>query len=247
MNWSQFRTYLGRLIAVPKCVMCKTRLPLDHPNGVLCPVCHAEYESEKQDTCPVCASRMADCFCVPPWLPKTRARRMVKLVTYRRDSERVSAHLIYALKHRDLIDLQRFLARELSYSIASLIEDPDEWLVSYPPRSRASIHKDGFDHAAETARALGTQLGIPFACLLSRSGPGKIQKSLTRTERMSAAREAYTVIKDIPVKGKRVILFDDICTTGATLVACATQLYRAGVKEVVFATVAITPPHRNVT
>lgn len=240
-RFSDLPRIIARLLYVPKCVVCRERLPLDHPDGVLCPACRSRYENEKEATCPVCAARMSDCVCLAPGLPKSRARRMVKLVRYLPDSGDASAAMIFALKHRRLIDLQRFIGRELAYPLAKLIGTHAEWAVTYPPRSALSLRRDGFDHAAAVARCLADQLGVVYLPALTRVKGRETQKKLSRTARLAAAGESYRVTDGLDLAGKRLILFDDICTSGATLTACARLLYRAGAKEVVFVTIAITP------
>lgn len=229
-----------RLLYVPKCVACGERLPLTHPDGVLCEFCRGRYENEKEATCPVCAMRMSDCCCILPGLPKSRVQRMIKLVRYRPALEDASASVIYALKHRRLKNLHRFIGKEMAYPLSRMIEDPCEWMVTYPPRSRKSLRHDGFDHAAAAAREIAAQLGVAYLPTLKRVGGGAAQKKLSRTDRLAAAKENYRIRENAPVQGKRLILFDDICTTGATLTACARLLYRAGAREVVFAVIAHT-------
>ncbi len=231
---------ISRLLYVPKCVACGERLLLTHRDGVLCDFCRTRYENEKETSCPVCATRAMDCFCVLPHFPKSRVKRMVKLARYQPASEDVSASLIYALKHRRLVDLHRFLGKELAYPLSRLVEDPGEWALTYPPRSARSLRHDGFDHAAAAAKEIAAQLGVDFLPTLTRVGGKTPQKNLSRTERLAAAREDYCLAEDAVVQGKRMILFDDVATTGATLTACARLLHRAGAKEVVFAVIAYT-------
>ena len=241
MGFSHLTLLLARLFFVPKCVACGERLPLAHPNGVLCDICREKYDNEKEASCPACAARLSDCLCVPPDLPRSRVRRMVKLTRYRPSSEDISAKIVYALKHRRLIELQRFVASEFLPILHPLVKNAEEWAVSFPPRGAASLRRDGFDHAALVARCLAKALDLSYApCFIHRKQT-VAQKKLSRTARLAAAREGYALRKGIDVSGKRVILFDDICTSGATLTACARLLYKAGAKEVVLAAFAITP------
>lgn len=241
MTFFRFSFLLMRLFFVPKCVACGERLPTAHPNGVLCDACRDKYDNEKEASCPACAARLSSCLCVPPDIPRTRVRRMVKITRYRPSSEDVSAKIVYALKHRRLIDLQRFVASEFVPALSPLLTDREEWLVSFPPRGAASLRRDGFDHAALVSRSLGEALLIPCVPCFIRAKQAVAQKRLSRTARLAAARSVYAMRDGVDVRGKRVILFDDVCTSGATLTACARLLYRAGAKEVVFAAFSITP------
>ncbi len=241
MTFFRFSLLLSRLFFVPKCVACGERLPTAHPNGVLCDACREKYDNEKEASCPVCAAHLSSCLCVPTDLPRTRVRRMVKITRYRPSSEDVSAKIVYALKHRRLIDLQRFLASEFVPALEPLVTNKEDWLVSFPPRGAASLRRDGFDHAAAVAKWLGQALGISCAPCLIHKKQTVAQKKLSRTARLAAAKEGYDLREGVSVAGKRVILFDDVCTSGATMTACARLLYKAGAKEVVPAAFAITP------
>lgn len=229
---------LVRLLFVPACVSCGTRLPLSHANGVLCEECRTRYEDEKEVSCPVCASVLSQCTCLPPSMTKTAARRMVKLFRYRPGGEDVSASLIFALKHNATVDLLRFFAAELATPLSPLLEGKDTVIV-YPPRGKNSLHRDGYDHAEKLAKELGRALSVPVLPAFSRRFSGQ-QKKLSRAARLAAA-SGYTLRKDICLKGKHVIVLDDISTTGATLLALSRLLYKAGVRDITLAVIAVTP------
>ena len=227
-----------RLIFVPKCASCGERMPFDS-EAVLCPVCRTRYENAKETTCVCCASRMADCLCLPEGMTRHGIKRMAKLVPYEPQKEETTARLIYALKHRNLLSLQNFLGKELAEPLRPILSD-GEFVVSYPPRGRRGIRHDGFDHARELSLGVARALSLPHIDALTRTRH-TAQKALSRTARLKEAAVAYALAKDVDLTGKRVILCDDVCTTGATLIAAARLLRRAGAKEVVCAAVAITP------
>ncbi|WP_300277035.1 ComF family protein [uncultured Subdoligranulum sp.] len=88
------------------------------------------------------------------------------------------------------------------------------------------------------ARRLGILLGIPVETPLYAVRGTAVQKDLTRQQRMQNARKAYACRTDADFGGKRVLLVDDIITTGATVSACAMLLLKAGAVEVTAAAVA---------
>lgn len=230
-----------RLIFVPKCVSCGERMPFD-TEEVLCPSCRSRYDKEKETICPTCASDMARCLCLPVGMERRGIKRMAKLIPYEPHKEETGARMIYALKHKNLRSIQDFLGKELAEPLRAILAEGD-FVVTYPPRSQRGIREDGFDHARELSRAVAHALSLPHLDTLLRVRH-TVQKSLSRTARLKEAAAAYALAEDVDLTGKRVILCDDVCTTGATLIAAARLLRRAGAKEVVCAAVAVTP-HKN--
>lgn len=227
-----------RLVFVPKCVGCGLRMPPD-TETVLCPACRATYESEKESTCPVCGGRMSDCLCLPRRMERRGIKRMAKLYDYEPQKGRIGARLIYALKHKNLRSLSDFLGKELAEPLRPVLEE-GECVVTFPPRSKKGILHDGFDHAEALSRAVAVHLSLPHLCTLERTRH-TVQKSLSRDARLREAADSYALRPDVDLRGKLVILCDDVCTSGATLIAAARLLRRAGAKEVIPATLALTP------
>lgn len=226
------------LVFVPKCASCGERLPPD--GSVLCPVCLYAYQNACERTCPVCGKKLAACLCAPPHLRAVGVYRLVKLFRYRSGEENAPENrMIYTLKHTDLRPLQRFLARELAPSLAPLVaRHPADFCVTFPPRSEKALRRDGFDHAAAMARALARELNIPFLPTLVRVDGGE-QKKLGRAARLQAAEEDYALRPRVSLAGRRLLLFDDVTTTGATLAATARLLRRGGAREVLCVTLAV--------
>lgn len=88
------------------------------------------------------------------------------------------------------------------------------------------------------ARRLGILFGIPVLTPLRVKRGTKAQKSLTRAERLENAKKAYYCCPGTDLSGKRVLLVDDIITTGATVSSCALALLQAGAVEVTAAAIA---------
>lgn len=89
------------------------------------------------------------------------------------------------------------------------------------------------------ARRLGQVLRIPVETPLSVRPGTRPQKELTRDERLQNARGAFVCQPGADLTGKRVLLVDDIITTGATASACALALLQAGATDVTVAAVAV--------
>jgi ComF family protein len=87
----------------------------------------------------------------------------------------------------------------------------------------------GFDQAADLAR----HLGLPVSRALRRVRATAVQASLPAAKRHANVRDAFAVTRTArELSGAVVVLVDDVCTTGATLDACAHALKEAGIVEV---------------
>jgi ComF family protein len=105
----------------------------------------------------------------------------------------------------------------------------------HPKRKRAR----GFDQAKVLAKELSKLKELPLENLVLRKVKNVLpQTSLEREERMKNVRGAYTVLKSGKIRGKTVLLVDDVYTTGSTLKECSRELLRAGAKEVRGITIA---------
>jgi len=122
-----------------------------------------------------------------------------------------------------------------------LMTASDGWLeaddVLVPaPASPAALRRRGFDHATDIARALGRRTGNHVESLL-RASAGADQRALGREARFANRSAAFSVVGprrvgiECALPG-RVVLVDDVFTTGATLDAAARVLRQAGVSEV---------------
>jgi ComF family protein len=105
------------------------------------------------------------------------------------------------------------------------------------PMSRGKERRRGYNQAELLARALAHRLGAGCdMTLLTRREERATQSMLPKRERAANVRDAFAASSR--VKGKAILVVDDICTTGETLRACATALRRAGAARVCAITVA---------
>lgn len=109
-------------------------------------------------------------------------------------------------------------------------------VVTWPPTTAARRRRRGFDQAEHLARAVGGGLGVPVRrCLERRAGAAQTGRSAGERRR----GPVFTVRPGASLG--RVLVVDDVATTGATLVAAAASLRAAGAETVGGATVARTP------
>lgn len=96
----------------------------------------------------------------------------------------------------------------------------------------------GYNQAALLARGLARRLDVPMRNPLWRIRATSTQTRLSATQREANMRGAFTVFRPKSIQGKRILLVDDVMTTGATVNECARTLKKAGAKAVFVLTVA---------
>jgi ComF family protein len=214
------------LLAPPLCVSC--RRPPSRPRDPLCPACRAALPWLLGPRCPRCGlpapcgtrCPMAGGAIVRAWAP----------VAF----EGPARAVVHALKFRGALAVADVMAAQIVAGAPRDLLAPPVWLVPVPThglRRRAR----GFDHAERLAEALARRTGLELARCLMRTGPPTRQAGSSRAARRAPGRIEIRVRGDPP---PRVVLVDDVHTTGATVEACGRALRRAGAYTVCAVTYA---------
>ncbi len=170
--------------------------------------------------------RRAPALAPPPGVDRCRA-----LLSYEGTARRV----VTALKYRNHRSAIGVLAR----SMAALVDPADVDLVTWVPTSPGRRRARGYDQAELLARRVARQLGRPCRSA-ARRGPGPAQTGRGRRDRQRGP-ELEVVGAVLP---PRILLVDDVVTTGASVRAMATALRAAGVDRVEVLALARTPDRR---
>ena len=150
-----------------------------------------------------------------------------------------SRDLILKLKHADRTDLSGLFARWLSRAAAELLEEADA--VAPVPMHPSRLLRRRYNQAAEIARPLGVLAGRPYlpdTLVRGRDTDSQGGKSATARRRNVAAAFVVPESRRHRVVGRKVLLVDDVLTTGATAEGCARALLAAGAAQVTLAVVA---------
>jgi len=158
------------------------------------------------------------------------------------------AGAVLLLKYEEMAPLGRLFARRLLGLVQSNEEQFAVDLVVPVPLHPARLRERGHNQAELIARPLARQLGLPCrSYLLVRIRPRPDKLRLTLRERWRSVRGAYAICEGRRVDNLRVLLVDDVMTTGATLDACSRALRRAGASSVAAVTVARALPRGEVS
>jgi len=151
----------------------------------------------------------------------------------------VGRELVHLLKYGDRLDLVKPLARWMTRAGHELLADADA-LVPVPLHWMR-LWTRRFNQSAEVARAISRMTKVPVLDdVLARVRATPAQVGLAREERAKNVHGAFSVPKGAKAKlrGKHILLIDDVLTTGATANACAHVLRRAGVARIDVLTLA---------
>jgi ComF family protein len=199
-----------------------------------CVICHKLVGPSADRLCPACAAAVPE--------PISGARRGAH---YRRW---VSAFWYEDKFRASMLRFKfggcRFYAQYYGPWLARAVEErlgSDFDLLTFVAVSPLRRRRRGYDQAELLAKAAGTLLGMEPVSTLRKSNRTKPQsRTLSREARQRNIRGAFRVLCPEAVRGRRVLLIDDVLTTGATVSEASRVLLEAGAKSVDVATLAAT-------
>jgi ComF family protein len=231
---------------------CMARLALGHALNFalppLCPACRGLVD-EQGGLCANCWATLS--FIAPPYCERLgipfvydpgvgvlsmeaianppaygRARAAVRF-------DDVARKLVHAFKYSDRLDLAPMMGGWMTQAGRELLTNADA-IVSVPLHWRR-LWARRFNQAAALAKVISQNSGVPAAHhVLERTRATPQQVGLSRPERASNVQGAFRVADGakVDIRGKRLILVDDVLTSGATVDHCARTLLRAGALSV---------------
>ena len=223
------------------------KFALDIALPTLCVACREPVDGE--GVCAECWARLS--FIEPPYCPRLgipfvydpgpellSMEAIANPPAYRRARaavryDDVARTLVHALKYHDRTDLAPTMARWMARAGREVLGEADV-LVPVPLHWRRGWTRR-YNQSGSLARAIGRQSGVKVAAeALRRVRATEQQIGLSRAQRASNVQGAFKVAPDrmADIQGRRVVLIDDVLTSGATSDACARALLRAKAAQV---------------
>ncbi|AWK86176.1 ComF family protein [Azospirillum thermophilum] len=203
------------------CAACWTRLTFIAPPCCACCGLPFDFAVPEETLCGACLAN-------PPPFDRARA-----VLVY----DDGSRPLLLGFKHGDRIHAAGAYATWLARAGAEILRDAD--LIVPVPLHRWRLFRRRYNQAALISNALSKRIGVATVPdLLLRRRATRTQGGLGRLGRARNVKGAFALRRGAQVAGKRVVLVDDVLTTGATLAECAAVLRRAGAARVDLLTLA---------
>ncbi len=199
----------------PRCVFCRKIIS---GGGKVCPECSTTLPETGSNAC-----QKGDFFsvCVSPFYYEDNVRESLLRFKFNEATGNASAYAEY-------------LAKCISSELSGCYD-----LISWVPLSKKRYKERGYDQAMLLAMATALELDTVAVSTLKKTVHVKKQSSMGSPEKRRAnISGAYSVEDRELIEGKRILLIDDIITSGSTLSECARTLREAGAAEVLCATVA---------
>lgn len=205
---------------------------LDFISPRLCVVCGHRLAPSERSLCAVCLFHLprTDFHLQPLDNPMAQlfwglapVQKAAALFYYHPHSE--IAQLVYRLKYNNRPDIGEDMGRVIANEMqcADYFGDIDALLPV--PLASKRLRQRGYNQSEMLARGISDITRLPVITnALGRKRFEKSQTTLNRWQRQENVTDTFWLIDDNQIKGRHVLLIDDICTTGATLIACANVL-----------------------
>jgi len=228
---------LASLLYPPACTICSASV---EPGEYLCGECESKVTRIVPPFCTKCSEPFEGAITTPFACANCAHRRLyfeTAVAAYR--ARGIVRHVILNFKYGRQIHLRHVIARWLAAALDDQRLRDERFDAIVPvPLHPARERERGFNQAELLAEWLSEHLSLPCHPALQRVHYTTTQTAFDRFERMQNLRGAFRLRKKADVRNLRVLLIDDVLTTGSTLSECARVLKGAGARAVYAATAA---------
>ncbi len=206
------------LVAPHLCIVCGAE------GSVLCEWCLPEAAPNLPQRCYRCRAQTDN----SQVCQKCRRTSSIKHVWVRTSYDGTARQLVHDYKFVRKQAAGRPLASLMSESLPFLDKST---IIVHVPTVSSHVRRRGYDHAKILARHLAKDLGLSYYSLLARHGKSR-QVGATRQQRLEQLRQSFSATNPAKIQGAKILLVDDIITTGGTVESAARCLRQAGAKWV---------------
>ena len=146
--------------------------------------------------------------------------------------------LIHKFKYKGKTVLAKAFSKLMLDCIKDNPEVTDADLITVVPLHKERLKEREFNQSLLIASPISKEYSLPLANTLQKTRKTKYQNELLKSERLKNLRGAFSVFSKIDISGKKILLIDDVMTTGSTLSECAKTLLDGGALSVTCFTLA---------
>lgn len=236
---SSFFGSLADFVFPPFCSHCNRRAPEGLAGGI-CRDCWAAVKTWRDGQCQRCGQPSAEggSLCRHCLIPGWGCGDVKTIGPF----EPPLSEAVHMLKYSDAKSVSRRLGAMMAERIVPDQRYNKADLVLAVPLHKARKRERGYNQAQLLAEQLGKTLGIASPeGLVTRARHTRSQTTLNKEQRLSNVEGIFAVHNPDRIKGRSIILVDDVLTTGATIGSCGRSLLSAGAREVLAMTAAAAP------
>lgn len=201
-----------------------------YPKGAVCMGCDSGAGFDGEWLCEDCRKELAKAW-VGAW-PDAKLDGFAVAYHYRGPAGGV----VRRLKYSGVWALADFMADDMLRACRQIQPIRAELIAAVPMHPKR-LRQRGYNQSEVLAKAVAEKINLPFENVLTRTRNTVQQARLSGKERLNNLRDAF--VSDMAVEGRRVLLVDDVYTTGTTAHECAIALREAGAKSVTFLAYAL--------
>jgi len=247
-EWIEMKNPLSLLIDIiypPRCLMCRKFSPYDEissTSNYLCSDCSADLNPITNPLCTVCG--------VPFSSPKGENHLCENCIRKKPYYELARAPYLYSGKLKNAIQRFKYNSEtHLNTSLGGLLlnfvqkifHKLNEYIIIPVPLHKRKLRERGYNQSLLLAKSLSRNLDVRLDYLsFTRKRYTLNQAGLRRKERKTNVKNAFSVMDIKAVEDRKILLIDDVFTTGYTLNECARTLKKSGAAEVICITLART-------
>ncbi|MBR5516014.1 MAG: ComF family protein [Clostridia bacterium] len=224
----------------PKCVCCDEILDYESEE-IFCENCLLEWEILKKEKCRTCGQPLWECYCGMRDNHDGLVDAELHLVQYDKKLDNAVNKLVFSCKDRTVSAYFRGVAKEMYKCLYPRLPK-DSYVVMPVPRTRLAKKMKGHDQSEFIAKEFCKLDDFIYCDLIYNVGEKSQKLSVNQRERSENAKKSYKIMQDNEkiLKGRNVILIDDVITTGSSVVRCAKLIKSKGAKKVYAFSIAKT-------